>query len=156
MRDIGEVVGLSVWEYFQNPANRESLERLREAGLNFGERDPASRRWRASGALALADTRWVLTGTLSRCRMLREEITELILEKGGKVSGSLSNKTSYLLAGAEAGSKLEKAVRSLGVKIVDEAEFRRMLGGERQMDGGGHVNGSLWGPAAGSVGIAAR
>ena len=53
----------------------------------------------------------------------------MILEKGGKVSGSLSNKTDYLLAGAEAGSKLEKA-KTLGVKVVDEAEFRRMLGGE--------------------------
>ena len=58
----------------------------------------------------------------------REEITELILEKGGKVSGSLSAKTDYLLAGAEAGSKLEKA-RTLGVKIVDEAGFRQMLVG---------------------------
>ena len=68
----------------------------------------------------------MITGTLSQGR---EEITELILEKGGKVSGSLSNKTDYLLAGAEAGSKLEKA-RTLGVKVVDEAAFRQMLGGE--------------------------
>ncbi len=68
----------------------------------------------------------MFTGTLSRPR---EEIAELILEKGGKVSGSLSNKTNYLLAGAEAGSKLEKA-RTLGVKVLDEAEFRRMVGGE--------------------------
>ena len=64
----------------------------------------------------------------------REEVTELILERGGKVSGSLSNKTDYLLAGTEAGSKLEKA-RTLGVKIVDEAEFRRMLGGEQESTG---------------------
>ena len=80
----------------------------------------------ADGGLAFAGTRWVITGTLSQTR---EEITESILEKGGKVSGSLSNKTDYLLAGAEAGSKLEKA-RTLGVKVVDEAQFRRMLGGE--------------------------
>ena len=132
VRDIGEVVGLSVWEYFQNPANRESLERLRAAGLNFGERDPVALPV-GGGGLPFADTRWVLTGTLS-CP--REEITELILEKGGKVSGSLSNKTNYLLAGAEAGSKLEKA-RTLGVKIVDEAEFIQMLGdGNGGSDGG--------------------
>ncbi len=124
VRDIGEVVGLSVWEFCQNPANRESLERLREAGLNFGERDPAAPA-AGGGGLPFAGTRWVITGTLSQGREL---ITETILERGGKVSGSLSNKTDYLLAGAEAGSKLEKA-KTLGVKVVDETEFRQMLTG---------------------------
>ena len=122
-RDVGEVVGLSVHEFITNPANRDSLERLRAAGLNFGDRDPVPTEGGSTG-LPFADTRWVLTGTLSQPR---EEITELILEKGGKVSGSLSNKTTYLLAGAEAGSKFEKA-KTLGVKVVDEGEFRRMLG----------------------------
>ena len=122
--DIGEVVGLSVFEFMQSPANRESLEKLRAAGLNFGERDPASPAASGRGS-AIAGTRWVITGTLSQPR---EEITELILENGGKVSGSLSNKTNFLLAGDEAGSKLEKA-RSLGVTVVNEAEFRGMLGG---------------------------
>jgi DNA ligase (NAD+) len=121
--DIGEVVGLSVFEFLQSPANRESLDKLRAAGLNFGERDPAAASTGAAGS-PIAGTRWVITGTLSQAR---EEITELILEKGGKVSGSLSNKTNFLLAGEEAGSKLEKA-RTLGVKVVDEPEFRRMLG----------------------------
>ncbi len=120
--DIGEVVGLSVFEFVQNPANRESLEQLRAAGLNFGERDPAPAGPGAGGS-PLAGTRWVITGTLSQPR---EEIAELILERGGKVSGSLSNKTNFLLAGDEAGSKLEKA-RTLGVKVVAEAEFRAML-----------------------------
>ena len=124
-RDVGEVVGLSVHEFVTNPANRESLDRLRAAGLNFGERDPAPLEG-AGGNSPFAGTRWVITGTLSQPR---EEIGELILEKGGKVSSSLSAKTDYLLAGAEAGSKLEKA-KTLGVKTVDEAEFRRMLGGE--------------------------
>jgi DNA ligase (NAD+) len=122
--DIGEVVGLSVFEFVQSPANAESLDKLRAAGLNFGERDPASARADAGGS-PIAGSRWVITGTLSQAR---EEITELILEKGGKVSGSLSNKTNFLLAGEEAGSKLEKA-RTLGVKVVDEPEFRRMLEG---------------------------
>ena len=126
VRDIGEVVGLSVHEFFSNPANRESLERLRAAGLNFGERDPAPLADNATGSTQpFAGTRWVITGTLSQTR---EEVTELILEKGGKVSGSLSNKTNYLLAGEEAGSKLEKA-RALGVAVLDEAEFRALLGG---------------------------
>ena len=123
--DMGEVVGLSVHEFFANPANRESLERLRAAGLNFGERDPAPAPGGAAGGLPFAGTRWVITGTLSQAR---EEITELILEKGGKVSGSLSNKTNYLLAGAEAGSKLEKA-KTLGVAVLTEAEFRALLAG---------------------------
>ena len=122
--DIGGVVGASVYEFFNNPANQANLERLRTAGLNFGERDPAAPA-NTGGGSEIAGKRWVLTGTLSQPR---EEITEMILEKGGKVSGSLSNKTDYLLAGAEAGSKLEKA-RSLGVKVVDEAGFRQMLGG---------------------------
>ncbi len=123
--DIGEVVGLSVFEFFENPANHESLEKLRAAGLNFGERDPSAPAGAASGS-PVAGKRWVITGTLSQAR---EEVTELILERGGKVSGSLSHKTDYLLAGVEAGSKLDKA-KTLGVKIVTEAEFRRLLGGD--------------------------
>ncbi len=122
--DIGEVVGRSVHDFFRNPANVENLDRLRAAGVNFGERDPdpgAS----AAGGSAIAGTRWVITGTLSRPR---EEIAEEILERGGKVSGSVSNKTNFLLAGADAGSKLEKA-RTLGVKIVSEEEFQALLAG---------------------------
>ena len=123
--DIGEVVGLSVFEFFENPANRESLEKLRVAGLNFGERDPVIPST-ARGDSPITGKRWVITGTLSQPR---EEITETILERGGKVSGSLSNKTDYLLAGTEGGSKLEKA-KTLGVNIVNETEFRRLLGGD--------------------------
>ena len=66
---------------------------------------------------------WVITGTLSQAR---DEIAEQIIQHGGKISGSVSKKTSFVLAGEEAGSKLEKA-RKLGLRIVDEAEFRRML-----------------------------
>jgi len=65
----------------------------------------------------------VITGTLSQPR---DEIAELIRARGGKVSGSVSKKTSYVLAGEEAGSKLEKA-KKLGVRVLDEAEFRTML-----------------------------
>ena len=71
----------------------------------------------------VAGTRWVITGTLSRPR---EEIAELLLERGAKVSGSVSNKTDFLLAGDDAGSKLEKA-RAAGVKVLDEAGFSALL-----------------------------
>ena len=145
--DIGEVVGLSVHEFFQNPANHESLGRLRAAGLNFGERDPAPAA-DTSGKSAIAGTRWVITGTLSRPR---EEIAEMILEKGGKVSGSLSNKTDYLLVGADAGSKLAKAA-SLGVKTLTEEEFNALISGgvpDDQSDSatGRKVSGDLEGRA---------
>ena len=70
-----------------------------------------------------AGTTWVITGTLSQGR---EEIADLIRSHGGKVSGSVSGKTTYLLAGEEAGSKMEKAAK-LGVKVLNEAEFRAML-----------------------------
>jgi DNA ligase (NAD+) len=66
----------------------------------------------------------VITGTLSQSR---DEIAETIIGRGGKVSGSVSKKTSYLLAGEEAGSKLDKA-KKLGVRVIDEAEFAKMLG----------------------------
>ncbi len=123
--DIGEVVGRSVHDFFGNPANVENLDRLRAAGVNFGERDPDTGGQAAAGGSAIAGTRWVITGTLSRPR---EEIAEQILERGGKVSGSVSNKTDYLLAGADAGSKLGKA-RTLGVKILSEEEFQALLAG---------------------------
>lgn len=120
--DIGAVVGTSVHEFFANPANRETLDRLRAAGLNFGERDPVPGS-SATGS-PLLNTRWVITGTLSRPR---EEIAEELLQRGAKVSGSVSNKTDYLLAGADAGSKLEKA-RAAGVKVLDEVGFCALLG----------------------------
>jgi DNA ligase (NAD+) len=121
--DIGEVVGQSVYSFLASEGARHTLARLREARLNFGERDPAPSP-AASGNQPIAGTRWVITGTLSQPR---EEIAELILERGGKVSGSLSNKTNYLLAGSEPGSKLDKA-KSLGVKILTESEFRAIAG----------------------------
>jgi DNA ligase (NAD+) len=70
---------------------------------------------------------WVITGTLSRPR---DEIAEMIIERGGKVSGSVSKKTNYLLTGEEAGSKLEKA-KKLGVKIIGEKDFRRLISSSR-------------------------
>jgi DNA ligase (NAD+) len=120
INDIGEVVGTSIHQYFQDAKNREIIERFRASGLNFGEKDP---RVEKRSDTAISGTTWVITGTLSQSR---EEIAELIRQAGGKVSGSVSKKTTYLLAGDEAGSKLEKA-RALGVKVIGEQDFRAMI-----------------------------
>ncbi len=120
--DMGEVASGSVHGYFQRPEIRKLLGELRLRGLNFGERDPEPVA-RAAGTSAIAGTKWVITGTLSRPR---EEIAEQIREAGGKVIGAISKKTDYLLAGAEAGSKLDKA-RELGVKIIDEVKLAELL-----------------------------
>ena len=72
---------------------------------------------------AIAGSIWVITGTLTQPR---DEIAEMIVARGGKVSGSVSKKTSYLVAGDEAGTKLEKA-RQLGVRVLTENEFRKLL-----------------------------
>jgi DNA ligase (NAD+) len=99
--------------------NKRLIEALRESGLNFGERDQRA----APVSQELAGETWVITGTLSRPR---DEIAELIRRHGGNVSGSVSKKTSYVLAGEEAGSKLNKA-KLLGVPVVDEEMFRTRI-----------------------------
>jgi DNA ligase (NAD+) len=118
--DIGPVVAPSIHAWFRDPVNVALLDRLRSAGLTFTQREVA-----AVGD-SLKGTTWVLTGTLSQPR---EEIADLIRAHGGKVSTSVSGKTTYLLAGDEAGSKLDKASK-LGVKVLSEAEFRGVLGGD--------------------------
>lgn len=115
---VGPVVAQSILAWFSHPAHRDMVERLRAAGLRFEEKADA-----APAGTALQGTTWVITGTLDRPR---EEIAELIRSHGGAVSGSVSRRTTYVLAGEEAGSKLAKA-RSLGVRVVGESEFRRML-----------------------------
>lgn len=115
--DIGGVVAPSIHDWFRHARNKNLLHRLKAAGLTFA---------RAETKVAsdkLADTIWVITGTLSQPR---EEMADLIRANGGKVASSVSGKTDYLLAGEEAGSKLDKA-RKLGVKVIDEAAFRKMI-----------------------------
>src|SRR6266404_6318003 len=115
--DVGEVVGRSIHDFFREPHNLELIEKLRQAGLRFdAEKKPA-------GSPGFKGTTWVITGTLSQSR---DEIADAIRARGGKVSGSVSKKTSYVLAGEEAGSKLEKA-KKLGIRILNEREFRKML-----------------------------
>jgi DNA ligase (NAD+) len=120
IHSIGDVMAEAIHGWFLNPANLELIESLRAAGLNFGEADIQA----APSDNRLAGTTWVLTGTLS---ISREEASEMIRRLGGKVTGSVSKKTTHLLAGEEAGSKLEKA-RELGIPVLNETEFRALCG----------------------------
>ena len=117
--DVGEIVAREIHDFFRLPHNKKLVEALRKRGLNFGERDERA----APASQELTGETWVITGTLSRPR---DEIAELIRRHGGTVSGSVSKKTSYVLAGEEAGSKLDKA-KSLGVTVIDEAALRGRL-----------------------------
>ena len=118
---IGEIMADAIIAHFNEPRNRALVSELLRLGV-----EPVAPARPAGGAAPLAGKIFVLTGTLPK--LTREEATEMIEVAGGKVSGSVSRKTSYVLAGDEAGSKLEKA-RSLGVPVIDEAELRRMLRG---------------------------
>jgi DNA ligase (NAD+) len=121
IQEIGEIMATAIHSWFRDPSVLRLLKKLRSSGLNFGERDPQELAPASDGPFK--GTIWVLTGTLSRPR---DETAELIRLRGGKVSGSVSAKTTYLLAGEEAGSKLEKA-QKLGVKVLTEDEFRKLI-----------------------------
>ena len=113
---IGETMALAILEFFKESRNRAVIDELVQLGVQ-----PVV----PAAGIALAGKTFVLTGTLPT--LTRDEATARIEAAGGKVSGSVSKKTSYVLAGAEAGSKLEKA-QALGVPVIDEAEFLRLLG----------------------------
>jgi DNA ligase (NAD+) len=119
--EVGPVVAQSVLHFFASPAGKKILRLLIELGI-----EPKSEKVSAKKAveLPLAGKTFVLTGTLPS--MTREEASEKIDALGGHVTGSVSKKTDYVLAGSEPGSKFDKA-KELGLKIIDEAEFRKML-----------------------------
>lgn len=121
IHSIGGVMAAAIHEWFANPGNMELVEALRAAGLNFGESDTPA----PETGDHLAGTTWVLTGTLS---VSREEASDTIRRLGGKVVGSVSKKTTHVLAGEEAGSKLAKA-RELGIRVLDEEAFRALAAG---------------------------
>jgi DNA ligase (NAD+) len=116
--DVGPVVAKQVAAYFADADNAAVVDRLLAAGITW----PAAVRASAEGAQH--DKTFVLTGTLES--MTRDEATEAIVQRGGNVSGSVSKKTDYVVAGAEAGSKLKKA-EQLGLRILDEAAFLALL-----------------------------
>jgi DNA ligase (NAD+) len=118
VQEVGPRVAAAVHEFFAEPRNRELIERLRKAGLTF----TAERRKRSAKLEGLT---FVLTGTLPT--LTRDEAKDRIEASGGRVSGSVSKKTSYVVAGDDAGSKLDKA-RDLKVPVIGEAELLEMLG----------------------------
>ncbi|MBO4391918.1 MAG: NAD-dependent DNA ligase LigA, partial [Clostridia bacterium] len=120
--EIGEVTTRNIIEFFKNPKNLELIADFRKAGLNFTYTSD-----RVSDIFS--GMTFVLTGTLPT--YTREEASQIIESLGGKTSSSVSKKTTFVLAGEEAGSKLEKA-KQLGIKIIDEEEFRAMTGNTQQ------------------------
>ena len=119
--DVGPIVAASVHTFFAQPHNREVVEQLRAAGITWEEHAGTAA---DAPPKPLAGVTFVLTGTLPT--LSRDEAKELIEAAGGKVSGSVSKKTNYVVAGEEAGSKLDKA-RELGIAILDEAGLRAVL-----------------------------
>ena len=119
--DVGPVVAHSLRTFFDQPHNREVVAQLRACGLRWQEGAPAAR-----PPTPLSGKTLVITGTLPT--LSRDQAKDLIEAAGGKVAGSVSKKTHYLLAGAEAGSKLDKA-RELGVAVLDEDALKELLDG---------------------------
>jgi DNA ligase (NAD+) len=119
VEEIGPKVAQSVVEFFHEKRNRDVIEKLHKAGLQFEQK-------KRRGGGPLEGMQFVLTGSLPS--LSREEATGMIEGAGGRVTGSVSKKTSYVVVGADPGSKLDKA-RSLGVETTDEAGLRKLAGG---------------------------
>jgi DNA ligase (NAD+) len=119
VHDVGPVVAQSIADFLAEAHNREVIEQLRACGVHWAEQQPL-----AATALPFSGKTFVLTGTLAA--LSREEAKEKLEALGAKVSGSVSKKTDYVVAGVEAGSKLDKA-RELGVAVLDEQQFLALL-----------------------------
>jgi DNA ligase (NAD+) len=124
VRDVGPIVAQSLRTFFDQPHNREVVEQLRAAGIHWDEHEASAAA--DAALLPLAGKTLVLTGTLPT--LSRDQAKGLIEAAGGKVSGSVSKKTHFVVAGEEAGSKLDKA-RDLGLTVLDEAGLLALLGG---------------------------
>ncbi len=117
VNEVGPRIAQSILEFFQEPRNRELVERLRKASLTFAG-------IKKERGTKLAEKTFVLTGTLT---LPRDQIKKMIEDAGGRVSGSVSRKTDYVVAGTDAGSKLDKA-RELGVSVIGEKDLDELLG----------------------------
>jgi DNA ligase (NAD+) len=118
VNEIGPRIAESIVEFFSIAANRKLIERLRDAGLTLTGK-------KKQRGTKLAGKTFVLTGTLAK--YTRDEAKKMIEDAGGKVTGSVSKKTDYVVAGADAGSKLDKA-NQLGVTVIDEKEMEKLVG----------------------------
>jgi DNA ligase (NAD+) len=121
VNDVGPIVALSLRTFFDQAHNCEVVEQLRACGVTWPEGPPAP-----VTPQPLSGKTFVVTGTLPN--LSRDAAKDLIEAAGGKVAGSVSKKTTFVVAGAEAGSKLEKA-RELGIEILDEAGLKELLDG---------------------------
>jgi len=119
VHEIGEVIAASVFDFFHSPAGEDAIAQLKSVGV-----DPKFEKPPAPDKQPLAGKTVVVTGSLTTFD--RKEIEDLIVRLGGKASGSVSKKTSFVVAGENAGSKLDKA-KELGVEVIDEAEFGRRI-----------------------------
>ena len=117
VNEVGPRIAQSIVEFFQEASNRELVERLRKAGLTFA----GTKKERGT---KLAEKTFVLTGTLTRPR---DQVKKMIEDAGGRVSGSVSKKTDYVVAGTDAGSKLDKA-KELEVSVIGEKDLDELLG----------------------------
>jgi DNA ligase (NAD+) len=127
--DVGPVIAAHVVEFFADDANRRVIDRLRRAGVSWPSVSKAS-----GGSQPLSGLTFVLTGTLES--MPREEAEDALRALGAKAAGSVSKKTSYVVAGRDAGSKLKKA-EELGVPVLDENALRQILSSQRPPELGG-------------------
>ena len=124
--DIGEIIAESIHTYFRTPENLEIIARLKGAGLKFTADTP-----KENLSATLEGMTIVISGNFS---ISRDKMKELIMLNGGKNSGSISGKTTYLLAGEKAGPEKLKKAESLGVKIIDEDTFMKLIGTEEQKE----------------------
>ena len=121
IEDIGEITAKNIINYFSHPQTRELVDKFKKYGVNMSYKEDME-------SNIFDGATFVLTGTLPT--LTRDEASEIIVKNGGRVSGSVSKKTTYVLAGEAAGSKLNKA-KELGIKIINENELLRMTGGEK-------------------------
>jgi DNA ligase (NAD+) len=122
VEDVGPVIAESVYSFFHSARGEQAVSKLREAGVDMTapkKTAPLAKTGPLSGKT------FVVTGTLQKYK--RDEIESLIVQLGGHAASSVSKKTDYLVAGEKAGTKLDKA-RTLGVRVISEAEFDRLIG----------------------------
>lgn len=118
LNDLGDVMAENIFEFFAQEQTKNLIQRLKESGVNMESLETEGADDRFSGMT------FVLTGTLDNYS--RKEAEEIIEKFGGKTSGSVSKKTTYVLAGEDSGSKLDKA-NQLGVTVITEAEFEELI-----------------------------